>query len=293
MLRLLLLLVVFAAPAFSFTDLKIKTISHSTTDFGQFHNWNDERTVYLQGENRRTELVGFVGTSAADSSMPMPHMALIQQCASRHGLDIDLDHHEYVEEKLPRYPSERDYEKRVKEARQKAREQPVQPPTVRIESNTVDTGETKTIFGHKARHFITTIKDTPLVEGRSGDEERIVDGWYFDIPAPVSTCEPAYMAARQGISVAVFLTSSLESPIRPEVHHTGPVVNGFPVRLKITSHKIDKSSGTPTVQNTTIETEVVEFSEEPLSPSLFEVPSGFKRVKRLYQHGDISQPSVK
>ena len=33
-----------------------------------------------------------------------------------------------------------------------------------------------------------------------------------------------------------------------------------------------------------MEKKVLDFSEDPLDPALFEVPADFKKVKELYQH---------
>ena len=282
MLRSFLLLLLFSTSALAVTDFKIRSITRMHSDGGHSSDFNDERTEYAQGESRRSDVQAFVGISPADPGLPRPHMALISHCETGKGYEVDLDSHEYVEGKLPHYLSEEEYRKRAEEAKKKVAEKPTLPPTLRLEGNTVDTGETRTIFGHTARHLITTYKEIPLEEGVQKEaQERIEDGWYLDMPEPATSCVPGYMLRGHNM---VFTTlrspGTKENDIRIEAHHTGPVVEGMAVKLTITTKR--KIDGKET--DSFYEREVVELSEEPLDPALFEVPPGFKKVSRLYQH---------
>jgi|SRR5215467_17495 len=50
-------------------------------------------------------------------------------------------------------------------------------PTLRIETKTVDTGERKEIYGHTARHIISTRKQTRLAGRLPPRASRNGDGW--------------------------------------------------------------------------------------------------------------------
>ena len=288
MFRSLLVLFLFSASALGLVDMKVETVTRvQSLGDNPFPNGSDEITIYVQGPNRREEMRAFVGRSPADPRMSPPHMATVQRCGERKGYEIDLDNHEYIAEKLPHYPSDQEFQEAMAKARQNSVEKPHLPPNVRVESNTVDTGETQVLFGHTARHFITTVKETPLADLDWAAQEKTIDGWYFDMPEPEYSCWPPSMSAlRSGeaFSVTMLTTGDKVNEIRPEIHHTGPKVPGFAVKVKIAIHDRKQINGQAVESNQFIEREVVGFSEEPLSPSLFEPPPGFKKVSRLYQH---------
>lgn len=281
MLRSFLLLLLLSTSALAMTDFKVRVVTRIQYGGKSSPDFDDERTEYVQGANRRSDVQGFVGIAPADPSMRKPHMALISRCDTSKGYEVDLDSREYVESKLPQYPSEKEYRKRVAEAKRKAAEEPQQPPNLRIESDTVDTGETRTIFGHTARHFITTVREIPLAGSQREEQERVEDSWYLDVPVVQNSCMPEYMSGRGKGSAVDFVAAGTDiNKIRVEAHHTGPTIQGMPVKLTITTKS--KISGKQTTSF--YENEVVELSEEKLDPALFEVPPGFKKVSRLYQH---------
>lgn len=282
MLRSFLLLLLLSTSALAMTDFKVRVVTRIQYGGKSSPDFDDERTEYVQGANRRADVQGFVGITPADLSLPKPHMALISHCETGKGYEVDLDSREYVESKLPQYPSEEEYRKNAEEAKKKAAEKPALPPNLHIEGNTVDTGETRTIFGHTARRFITTYKEIPLEEGVEKEpSERVEDGWYLDVPEPATSCVPDYMLrGHRMVFNTVRSGGAKNNDIRIEAHHTGPDVEGMAVKLTITTkRKIDGKETTGFYER-----EVVELSEEKLAPALFEVPPGFKKVSRLYQH---------
>src|SRR6185295_12880025 len=104
---------------------------------------------------------------------------------------------------------------------------PVPPaPTVRVETETVDTGERREFFGRPARHVTTTRRVTPLPGSRCQDSQTVTDGWYIDLdvgarqllacgrdsPGPCSTvCHSveARVRALQTPSATTAITNSL------------------------------------------------------------------------------------
>jgi hypothetical protein len=156
-----------------------------------------EEVMYVHGSSQRVEFQGIVigqgpwpfsdvpwpaPLTTGSYQVIMPHMAVITHCDTGQVIELDLDSREYREFKQPKYPSEKKFEKQVERARRDAER--------RVRWNTVDTGETKELFGRTARHYITTIREKVFIT----EVEESVDGWYIDLPQP--GCAPEYM--RQG-----------------------------------------------------------------------------------------------
>lgn len=129
--------------------------------------------------------------------------------------------------------------------------------TVVIETETRDTGEQKQVWGHTAHHYITirrsrmedhTLPDTPW-------HETTIDSWFLNMPVPTKY---------RNISAtgAVFTLGYNNS--RPDVRfsRTGPQPKGILINEKMSDSEF----------------EVTELSEAPLSRSLFEPPTNYRRV---------------
>jgi hypothetical protein len=54
-------------------------------------------------------------------------------------------------------------------------------PTVLVETETVDRGERKEVFGHMARHVVTSRRIVPLVGAKRGADTTVTDRWYIDL----------------------------------------------------------------------------------------------------------------
>ena len=124
--------------------------------------------------------------------------------------------------------------------------------TISIEVNSRDKGEQRTMFGHQAHHWIITTKTASESPGKPPrSRERTDDLWYLD----VDDTRPAR---------TTMLQTSIYAQKRPTVQITriGPTPRGVPV-----SQKTGASV-----------TEVVELSEAPIDPKLFQPPSNFRRT---------------
>jgi hypothetical protein len=153
-------------------------------------------------------------------------------------------------------------------------------PVVRVEVTTVDTGERKELFGHAARHVVTTIKQTPFSDSplmKAG--VWVTDGWYIDFDQRVS-CAPK---PHEEIRTHGFVWGKGSEPVqRTEYVEIGHREKGFPIKEVETSLSAIFPAGTPGNSSGAIsESEVTEFVEGPLDPALFEVPPGYKLVKYL------------
>ena len=194
--------------------------------------------------------------------------------------DLDLDSHEYVS-----------YQTDWKGATAKSKLVKATPSgkTFVIESETVDTGERKEIFGQTARHLITREKRTGGPENcYGGNSEYEMDGWYIDYDAL-----PSWRRLRDAGVVTTYLPLPHGDGCydKVEAHRTGPAT-GFALLLKTTSKaeflQPDKTWRTYTGGS---EVKVVEFTRAPLDPALFQVPAGFHKVDRIIDPTQCQQMS--
>jgi hypothetical protein len=183
--------------------------------------------------------------------------------------DLDLDAREYVayETTLP-----------GTSLRAMPRSQQLQPSgtTVQILSDSVDTGETREMFGHMARHIVTKVREVAGPGACASNAESETDGWYIDYEAFPQRRRP------QNNGFAHAITSACASAYdRYEFHHSG-LTPGYPLATTTTSrHRQKLPDGTTKEFAWSSTVEVVEFSQAPLDPALFQVPPGFRQVRRL------------
>jgi len=142
--------------------------------------------------------------------------------------------------------------------------------TFRVDIETRDTGEQRQAFGHTARHFMTT-EHRYMEDGEkpvSEVQELVTDGWYLDIPGR--------FPGLSSIGTVTYLTSSPAGspPPGPDfvVKSTGGGPQGLPIWEKTRDHVF----------------EVIELSESPLDPKVFEPPAGFRRVIRPHPGEPLS-----
>jgi hypothetical protein len=240
------------------------------------------QTTYLAGDRKRTEYRNSRGRDKG------PRLASINRCDIGQSFDLNMDADEYVSWPYhPKPPTAKDYA-----AMGLTQPKMVQSekPTVRVTSNTVNTGEQKKFFGHIAKHFITTIKETPL-EGSDSQpqesmrdgwhQESVRDGWYVDLDLALS-CEPKFP---KGTATVGFVTATKDGdPIdRPEFINTGDrPATGFPVELKVeTDDTYVLPDGTKKQSHSRMENRVLQLYDGPLDAAIFEVPSGFKQVREI------------
>ena len=295
-LKSTLILVLISAASFLAADVKVKTI-HRISGAGHMLGSQPppEVTIYVHDMAQRVESVGYGPDYVGPRQQPAPHTAVITRCDTGMVYQLDLNSQEYVESKLAKSPSQEQF------AKQMAQEQ--KEDQKYAQSNTVDTGETKDFYGHAAKHFVTTIKG----KDKERAYEEVVDGWYLDLPQP--GCTPEYLRQHAGHmeTADVWTARPRPSPYdqysqlapqgspltRPLLIHSGNqssfvynwfVPGGLAIQQTSTQHQTINVDGRKRVNEMVTDERVVEFSEAPLDPSLFEVPPGFKKVRELYQH---------
>lgn len=137
--------------------------------------------------------------------------------------------------------------------------------TVHVEK----TGETAEIFGTPAARYITRSTHT-YHAGIQQESESVSDGWYINVQ------HPALPKASRSQKVNVsYLSTGNEGP--PVIHYTGELAySGLPAKVVTTTRQTCPGPDGMREHTSTQTIEIVEFSESPLDPALFEVPEDFR-----------------
>ena len=219
-----------------------------------------------------------------------PRTALITRCDLKQTFHLNLDDREYAASPLQTFPTREEMLARAAASGQLV-VAPQREPTVLVETETVDTGERKELFGHTARHVVATRRIIPLAGAKRGAETTVTDGWYIDLDT-LTSCEPSWRSARSGHAFlsAAFVGGSATGHLQgqegdvPTFKDVGEPESGFAVASKQTSSGTITSPDGSTWQHvSTWETEVTELSTAAIDPALFEIPSGFRLVERIRQ----------
>ncbi|HKE30190.1 MAG TPA: hypothetical protein VKD65_00580 [Candidatus Angelobacter sp.] len=251
--------------AASATDLKIVTRHSVSTRF------NYTSTEYVSGPYSRHEI------DVGSDNMKGHHLAHIYQKTETGGrrFVLDLEGHEYATYETDRYGV-------VAGARRGA----IFPSkssggTLEIWIESKDTGERQEMFGHTVRHIITKERRVPGAGSCSHASELETDGWYIDYSV--------LPEAKRPLSGVNFIPAG-NCRDKIEFHRSG-VQPGFPMKVTIrqTQHLPEQAHASDPAHNTSSISEVIEFSEAPLDPALFQVPADFRQVKEF---SSMDKPSL-
>lgn len=247
-----------------------------------------DNTTYWRGDRRRIEY-----RNSEDHRLG-PHLAAITRCDLGKSFELNLDSSQYTSNLYPPKPLTKE-QLRARGLDGSTVSFP-EKPTVRIEIKTVDTGERKQMFGHMARHVITTEKRTPLQGSHAQPQESTRDGWYIDLDQHIA-CDPEYMRKGNAHSYGFVLvtparTSANQIIDKPEFVSIGKPETGFALEEFIVSDDAYTSAdGTTNHVKSRTERRVTELYEGPLDASLFEVPHGFTREKEIERNPPPSSPN--
>jgi len=259
-----------------------------TIRFGQAEN-SSEHTVYISGDRKRMEFRNSSGKKNADGSLQLtygPMLVAITRCDLGQTFELNLDTSEYTSAPHPPKPLTREQI----EARGLQIPATSEKPTLRIEVNTTDTGERKEMFGHIARHVLTTRKQTPLEGSRSEPQETVTDAWYIDLNQRLS-CDHDW-SERKNSHVYTLFTNGKQRREKVEFISTGEAQAGLALQ-SVTTSKITYARPDGTRKQTDSRTEllVTELQEGPLDPTLFEIPPGFRHVQSIERNAMSSASS--
>lgn len=174
-----------------------------------------------------------------------------------------------------------DRSEHLRRMRRAVRLAPPRPPTTKddltITIDSVDTGERRKVGSYIARHVVTTTKTEYGSSARAQTSTVEQDGWYIDLPS--FDCESS-SDRRQAEPVLIGFASSAGVG-QVHVKHLGTAPRGHP--LEETRRTAGGSE----------RIELIQFSETPLDPSLFDIPAGYRWALPLFSGGfDLTKPDT-
>lgn len=227
-----------------------------------------ESTEYIQVDRKREEHRGYAcyhgGRSGRDIYRLAPRTASIKRYDLGQAFLVNFDDGEYTAWPIQPFTS---YQVRPGTAVSQPREQ--RAHTVLVETETIDTGERKDLFGRPARHVVTTRRVGPLMGSTYQALETVTDGWYIDLDTSMSG-DPPWWSSRSGHAFATICKEG-EQPLVPTFKHIGEPERGYPL--------ISRSTTGGSVD----ELEVTDLSTVAIDPSFFDVPATFLLVEQIRQ----------
>lgn len=241
----------------NFPDLTIKT---RRTDGNQH---STEETLYLKGARQRSEYV------IQNAGSRMDHVT-IAHCDEKLRLNLNNNQKTYSS-----FPIE-DWATRAK----RAHPTPPQEMTgaeVTVTIDSVDTGERRKMGSHELRRVKTTTKVEPGAGAVMQPSITEVDGWYIDLPG--LSCRES-----RGVGFGYVVATSGKRD-RVQIKRLGTATHGYAIE--------ETSRQTEAGRTTISKVELLEFSEDSLDASLFEVPADYSPALRTPHGGiDMTRPDT-
>jgi len=242
----------------NFPDLTIKTRRTSGDWLSQLD------TLYLKGARQRTEIV--TEKPARDDAM---NLVVIRQCDAKRVFNLNERDRLYASSEIE------DWSERLKRARPVSSTQ-MSGAQVVMTIDSIDTGERRQFGHYTARRVKVTIRvePSPGASTRASVEE--TDGWYVDLPGFGCQDRASSGFARLG---------SGNRRDRLQIKWLGKAPRGYPIE--------EISVITESGNQKTAKVELLEISEAPLNPSLFDLPAGYRRaLQTKYGGADLTKPDT-
>ena len=244
--------------------------------YSLFGDMPTSRTEYIFGRNTRSENRSCSGHSETVPPTNVKYeygslRAYIQNRDLQYGFEVDLDTGVYTawranDDGSPTWIVPR----RIGRGERSG-------STVHSHSETVHTGDRRTVFGYTARRVITKNTSRRDLELENESES---DGWYIDAPAGWLYLHPPVQPG----AFLVFRHVGSGANKRDDFTFTqkGERETGFPVLVA----RVDRSyfrdrDGVMRSHEGSSRNEVIELSEATLDPAVFIPPRDFKRVMQL------------
>src|SRR5437660_10090955 len=240
-------------------DLAIKTRRTS----GDWLSQLDTRD--LKGARQRTETV--VEKPAGADAI---NWAVIRQCDEKRVFNINERDKIYASSEIE------DWSERLKKARPVIlRRTPGAEVMMTIDS--IDTGERRQFEHYTARHVRVKIQVEPSPGASTPASVEETDGWYIDLPG--FGCREA----SSGFGFGVLGSGNRRD--RFQIKWLGKAPRGYPIE--------ETALRTEAGKETISKVELLEVSEAPLNPSLFDLPARYRLALQTGNGGaDLTKPDT-
>jgi hypothetical protein len=247
----------------NFPDLAIKT-RHTSGDQKSGDQFSEVRALYMKGSRLRTE---------TELEKPVRgdeiNSAAIWQCDEKRTFSLNR------RDKIYNSAVIEDRSELLKKARPVSLPQSGAEVIITIDS--VDTGERRQFAHYTARHVKVKTKFEPGPGASIPASAEETDGWYIDLPG--------FACAEHPYSGFAILSASGNRRDRFQVKWLGKAQRGYAIE--------ETSVKTASVDTTVSKIELLEISEGPLSPSLFELPKGYREALQTgYGGADLTKPDT-
>lgn len=240
-------------------DLAIKTRRTSGDRLWQVN------TLYVRGARQRTEIMTEKPTSRSDGM----NIVLIQQCDAKRSFTLNERDKIYATSEIE------DWSERLKKARP-VRLAQMSGAEVLTTIDSVDTGERRQFVHYTARHVKVKIRVDPGPGASTPASEEETDGWYIDLPG---------LGCQEQASSGFALLGMANRLDRFRTKWLGKAPRGYPIE--------ETTIRTEAGSKTTSEVELLEISETPLDPSIFELPAGYSQALQTGNGGaDLNKPDT-
>jgi len=253
----------------NFADIMIKT--RYTSGDGL---WQVNTTLYLKGARQRTDSV--MEQARADAT----NAVTIQQCDERRGFNLNERDKLYAPFKIE------EWSERLKKSRPVGLTQ-MSGAEVTVTIDSIDTGERRQFQHYAARHVKvkTQVEPSPGASTLASVEE--MDGWYIELPG-LGCQDQTFGVGFVFGTVRAMKFATLGSGNRQDrvqIKWLGKAPRGYPI--EVTTLKTE--AGNKTISKV----ELLEISEAPLSPSLFDLPAGYRLALQIGNGGaDLTKPDT-
>ena len=240
------------------SDLMIKTRRTSGDWLSQVE------TLYLKGARERSEMV-----SEKPARGDAINLSTIRQCDEKRFFNLN--------ERDKIYPSLQieDWSERLRKARPASLTQ-ASGAEVMMTIDSIDTGERREFEHYTARHVRITIRVEPSQGASTPASVEETDGWYIDLPG--LGCQ------ERGFSGFARFTAG-NSQDQWQIKWLGKAPRGYAIE----ETSLITESGNKTVNKVAL----LEISEAPLNPSIFELPAGYRQALQTGNGGaDMTKPDT-
>jgi hypothetical protein len=240
-----------------------------------------DTVYYVTGERQRIDSQSYFGGQTPESLVYGPHTAMIMQCDLNRVLLLNLDTRKYFVHQIKQGNSRGETGKlsAVPPLRSKAaNKNPTEERAVAVQ----ETGDKRDFHNREAWLVRLTIESTTHYEGVTHKSTSVDESWYIDLDVPMYCRKQMGLKPNTGAQYRLSTGDENVTETR-----TGTARIGFPIsrNYRVTSSSESRQSSM----------EIVDWSEEPLDPKLFEVPGDFVETKNSDdinpRFGSVSKPN--